>query len=123
MFRSLSTGRPIEHDRTTEGPATWTRFSYPTYWHYDVLRGLDHLRAAGAAPDERLAEAIELVRSKRDAQGRWPLGNAHPGRLHFAMDEGVGKPSRWNTLRAMRVLKWYESARDDGFNPQSQKLR
>jgi len=102
MLRRLSTGEVID-------PA-WTKFSYPTYWHYDVLRGLDYFRAAGAAPDERVAEAIDLVESKRDADGRWPLENAHPGRLHFAMDEGEGRPSRWNTLRAMRVLRWYHQA-------------
>ncbi|HSZ41915.1 MAG TPA: squalene cyclase [Trebonia sp.] len=110
MFRRLSTGEPIKHDRKTGAPAAWTQFSYPTYWHYDVLRGLDYLRAAGATPDDRVAEAIELVRSKRDADGRWPLANPHPGELHFALDEGAGKPSRWNTLRAMRVLRWHESA-------------
>jgi len=107
MLRSRSTGQRIDHDRKTEAPATWTQFSYPTYWHYDVLRGLDYLRTAGLAPDERLAEAIDLVDAKRDANGRWPLENPHPGRLHFAMDEGEGKPSRWNTLRALRVLRWY----------------
>ena len=100
MIRRLSTGEVID-------PA-WTQFSYPTYWHYDVLRGLDYLRAAGAAPDERVTEAIDLVESKRDADGCWPLDNPHPGRLHFAMDVGEGRPSRWNTLRAMRVLRWYE---------------
>src|SRR5438270_218347 len=56
----------------------------------------------------RVAEAIDLVESKRDSDGRWPLENPHPGQLHFAMDEGEGRPSRWNTLRAMRVLRWYE---------------
>ena len=100
MLRRLATGEVID--------PTWTQFSYPTYWHYDVLRGLDYLRAAGAVPDERLTEAIDLVESKRDADGRWPLENPHPGRLHFAMDEGEGRPSRWNTLRSMRVLRWYE---------------
>jgi len=100
LFRRLSTGEVVD-------PA-FTQFSYPTYWHYDVLRGLDYFRAAGTAPDERMAEAIELVVSKRDADGRWPLENPHTGRLHFAMDEGEGKPSRWNTLRAMRVLRWYQ---------------
>jgi hypothetical protein len=100
MLRRLSTGELID-------PA-WTQFSYPTYWHYDVLRGLDYMRAAGGARDERMAEAIDLVESKRDAEGRWPLDNPHPGRMHFAMDEGDGRPSRWNTLRAMRVLRWYE---------------
>ena len=99
MFRRLSTGEIVD-------PA-FTQLSYPTYWHYDVLRGLDYLRAAGVAPDERMAEAIELVESKRDADGRWPLENQYPGRMHFALDDGQGKPSRWNTLRAMRVLTWY----------------
>jgi len=65
LFRRLSTNELID-------PA-WTQFSYPTYWHYDVLRGLDYLRAAGAIPDGRVAEAIDLVESKRDADGRWPL--------------------------------------------------
>jgi len=99
MFRRLTTGEVID-------PA-WTQFSYPTYWHYDVLRGLDYLRVAGTVPDQRVAEAVDLVESKRDADGRWPLENPHPGRLHFALDEGEGRPSRWNTLRAMRVMRWY----------------
>jgi hypothetical protein len=110
MLRRLSTGEVIDHDRKTDRPAGFTQFSYPTYWHYDVLRGLDYLRAAGAVPDERVAEAIELVESKRDADGRWPLENPHPGKVHFEVDEGVGRPSRWNTLRAMRVLAWYQQA-------------
>ena len=100
LLRRLSTGELIDSE--------WTQFSYPTYWHYDVLRGLDYLRAAGVAPDQRVAEAIDLVESKRDADGRWPLENLHPGRLHFEMDPGEGRASRWNTLRAMRVLSWYE---------------
>ncbi len=99
LFRRLSTGEVID-------PA-WTQFSFPTGWRYDVLRGLDYFQSAGGAPDERCEEAIDLVESKRDADGRWPLENTHPGRLHFEMDEGDGKPSRWNTLRAMRVLAWY----------------
>jgi hypothetical protein len=102
MLRRLSTGEVID--------PTWTRFSYPTYWHYDVLRGLDYMRAAGVLPDERLAEAIQLLESRQDADGRWPLENEHPGRTHFAIDEGEGRASRWNTLRAMRVLSWYRSA-------------
>jgi hypothetical protein len=110
MFRRLSTGQPIDTDRKTNAPAAWTQFSYPTFWHYDVLRGLDYLRGAGATPDDRVAEAIELVRSKRDADGLWPLENPHPGKLHFAIDDGAGMPSRWNTLRAMRVLRWYAQA-------------
>jgi transcriptional regulator with XRE-family HTH domain len=98
LFRRLSTGEMID-------PA-WTQFSFPTRWHYDVLRGLDYLRSAGVETDERTAEAIGLVESKRDPDGRWPLENTHPGRVHFDMDEGDGQPSRWNTLHAMRVLAW-----------------
>jgi hypothetical protein len=110
MLRRLSTGEVIDQDRKTHRPTGFTQFSYPTYWHYDVLRGLDYLRAADAIPDERVTEAIDLVESKRDADGRWPLENPHPGKVHFAMDEGEGRPSRWNTLRAMRVLNWYRQA-------------
>ena len=98
MFRRLSTGEVID-------PA-WAQFSFPTRWHYDVLRGLDYLRSASVEPDERTAEALDLVENKRDQDGRWPLENTHPGRVHFDMEEGDGKPSRWNTLRAMRVLAW-----------------
>ena len=106
LFRRRSTGEVIERDR--KGGAAWARFAFPTWWHYDVLRGLDHMRTAGVAPDERMTEAIELVESRLDADGRWPLENQYPGRTHFAIDEGPGRPSRWNTLRAMRVLRWYE---------------
>jgi hypothetical protein len=103
MFRSLSTGGVIDPD--------WTQFSFPTRWHYDVLWGLDYLRRAGVEPDERVAEAINLVEMKRDGHGRWPLENPHAGEVHFDMEDGAGEPSRWNTLRALRVLDWY-SARD-----------
>ncbi len=98
LLRRLTTGEVID-------PA-WTRFSFPTWWHYDVLRGLEYLRRAGATPDERVAEAIELVESKRDGDGRWPLENQHPGTMAVEVDEGEGRPSRWNTLRALRVLDW-----------------
>jgi hypothetical protein len=84
----------------------WLRFSFPHWYFYDVLRGLEYLRSTGAVPDERAAEAIELVESKRDESGRWPLENVHKGAAHFEMDEGEGKQSRWNTLRALRVLRW-----------------
>jgi len=110
LFRRKSTGEAIERDR--KGDAAWTRFAFPTWWHYDVLRGLEHLRRAGVAPDERVAEAIGLVASKRDDDGRWPLETRYPGRMAVEMDEGEGRPSRWNTLRALRVLDWY-SARDE----------
>jgi hypothetical protein len=88
----------------------WLQFSYPTRWFYDVLRGLDYFRAAGGAPDARLAEAVEVVRSKQQPDGRWLLENTHPGKVHFQLEEGDGYPSRWNTLRALRILKWYQGS-------------
>jgi hypothetical protein len=104
LFRRRSTGEVIERDR--KGGADWTRFAFPTWWHYDVLRGLDYLRNAGAVPDDRVTEAIELVASKQDENGRWALDAQYPGVMPIEIDGGVGEPSRWNTLRALRVLKW-----------------
>lgn len=101
MFRSLTTGEVIDRN--------WTRFSFPPTWHYDVLRGLDYLRSAGVEPDERVAEAVELVADRQHQNGRWPLQNPHPDRFDFDMDPGKGKASRWNTLRALRVLNWYSA--------------
>jgi hypothetical protein len=86
----------------------WLQFSFPARWHYDVLRALDYFRSTGDAPDPRVAEAIDLLRSKRQADGTWLLENTHPGKVHFALEDGDGRPSRWNTLRALRVLRWYE---------------
>jgi hypothetical protein len=105
LSRRRSTGEVIARDR--KGNATWTRFAFPTWWHYDVLRGLEYLRLAGVAPDERVAEAIDLVASSRDGDGRWPLETRYPGVMPVAIDEGKGRPSRWITLRALRVLRWY----------------
>jgi hypothetical protein len=105
LFRRKSTGEVIERDR--KGDAVWTRFAFPTWWHYDVLRGLDYLRSAGAVADERAAEAIDLVVAKRGGDGRWPLEARYPGAMPVEIDEGEGRPSRWNTLRALRVLDWY----------------
>jgi hypothetical protein len=99
LMRSLSSREVIDQ--------RWTLFSFPPRWHYDVLRGLEHLAEAGGPPDERCEEAIALVEAKRRRDGRWPLQNHHRGREHFSMEEGSGKPSRWNTLRALRVLRWY----------------
>jgi len=100
-FRSLSTGAVIDPG--------WTQFWFPTRRHYDVLWGLDYLRRACVEPDQRVAEAIDLVEKKRDGYGRWPLENPYAGAVHFDMEEGAGKPSRWNTLRALRVLDWYST--------------
>ena len=86
---------------------TWLEFSFPTRWHYDVLRGLDYFRRADLR-DPRLGEAIELVRSKRQDDGTWLLENTHRGAVHVEFEEGDGRPSRWNTLRARRVLGWWD---------------
>jgi hypothetical protein len=103
LLRRLSSGEVID-------PA-WTQFSFPTGYHYDVLRGLEYLRSVGVTPDARMAETIDLVASKRDASGRWPLENVHPDQLDAEPGTVEGQPSLWNTLRALRVLDWY-SARD-----------
>jgi hypothetical protein len=108
LFHRRSTGEAIERDR--KSGASWMRFAFPTWWHYDVLRGLDYLRSAGIAPDERVAEAAEWVVSRCTDEGRWLLDTQYPGRMPVEMDEGEGRPSRWNTLRALRVLRWYERA-------------
>ena len=100
LFRRLSTGEVVD-------PA-WLQFSFPTRWHYDALRGLEYFRTAGDRPDPRIDEAIELVREKQQPDGTWLLENTHPGAVHFALEDGDGRPSRWNTLRALRVLRWYE---------------
>jgi hypothetical protein len=106
-------------DRDRNGGAAWIRFAFPTWWHYDVLRGLEYLRRAGVVPDERVAEAIDLVASKRDGDGRWPLETRHPGEIPVEMDEGEGRPSRWNTLRALRVLNWYSAGGSSAPTPMS----
>jgi hypothetical protein len=101
MFRSRSSGKVIDRN--------WKRFSFPTTWHYDVLRGLDYLRNAGVNPDERIAEAVDLVAKKQHQNGRWPLQNPHPDRIDFDLEGGTGTASRWNTLRSLRVLDWYSA--------------
>jgi len=107
LFRRRSTGEVIERDR--KGGGVWTCFAFPTWWHYDVLRGLDYLRRAAVVPDKRVVEAIELVNSKRDRDGRWPVENQYPGVMPVQIDGVRRQPSRWNTLRALRVLKWYSA--------------
>jgi hypothetical protein len=105
LFHRKTTGEVIERDR--EGETTFTRFAFPTWWHYDVLRGLEYLRRAGVTPDERVAEAIELVASKRGGDGRWLLDTQYPGAMPVEVDAGESRPSWWNTLRILRVLNWY----------------
>jgi hypothetical protein len=106
LFRRLSTGEPADEQ--------FLSFIYPSRWRYDVLRALDYFRSAatltGAVPDPRLGEAVDHVRSRRLADGTWLLDWSEPGRVWFDMDDGAGKPSRWVTLRAMRVLRWWDRA-------------
>jgi hypothetical protein len=104
LFKSRSTGQTID--------PRFTMFSFPTRWYYDVLRALDYFRSTGAGLDDRCAEAVDLVAGKRDEQDRWPLENTHQGPTHFEMEGPDGFPSRWNTLRARRVLRWAGSGAD-----------
>ena len=104
LFRRLSTGEPAD--------GQFLRFAHPNRWRYDVLRALDYFRSAaawtGATPDPRLGEAVGHVRSRRLDGGTWPLDWSPAGRVWFELDDGAGRPSRWVTLRAMRVLSWWE---------------
>jgi hypothetical protein len=100
LFKRLSTGEVID--------PSWLQFSFPTRWMYDVLRGLDYFRTAGYTPDVRMDEAVDLLRSKQQSDGTWLLENTHPGQAHFTLEDGDGQPSRWNTLRALRVLQWHK---------------
>ena len=101
LLRRLSTGEIID-------PA-WTQFAFPTLWHYDVLRALDYLRAAGVKPNPRVDEAVATVIERRQENGRWRLDVRHHNTLHEELAGTVGEPNLWNTLRARRVLDWYAS--------------
>jgi len=94
----LQDGTPVKRQ--------WTSFSFPSYWFYDVLTALEYFRASGAGSDQRLQPAIDLVLSKRGQQGSWMAGRRHAGKTWFDLEE-AGVPSRWNTLRALRVLRRY----------------
>ena len=102
MFRSLRSGEVIDQ--------RWLRFSFPTFWHYDVLRGLDYLRNAGIKPDNRVREAIGIVMQRAHQNRRWPLNLLHPEHIPLKMETEVGHASRWNTLRALRVLRWHNQS-------------
>ena len=98
LFRRKSTGEVID-------PA-WLEFAFPTWYHYDVLRGLEHLRDAGVPADDRVAEAVEVVERARQPDGRWLRQRVHEGAVHVELDDGQDQPSRWITLIALRVLDW-----------------
>ena len=100
LFRSHRTGEIIK--------PVFTRFSFPPRWHYDVLRALDYFQAVNAPRDPRLADAIDMVERSQGQDGRWSLQHTHKGKTYFEL-ERLGAPSRWNTLRALRVLKWWRA--------------
>jgi hypothetical protein len=100
LFRRRSTGEVAN--------PVFLEFAYPPRYGYDVLRALDCFRVAGVRPDPRMADAVNLVESKRQTDGRWLLDSTHNEALAFPFPESVGEPSRWNTLRALRVLRWQE---------------
>jgi hypothetical protein len=100
LFRRKSTREIVK-------PA-WLQFSFPIRWHYDVLRALEYFRSVGVRPDSRIEEAIGVLRSKQQPDGSWLLENTYKGTVHFELEDGDDMPSRWNTLRALRVLRWYE---------------
>jgi hypothetical protein len=104
LFRSHRTGNIIKSD--------FTRFVFPPRWHYDILRALDYFRAVDAPRDPRLSEAIDIVRTRRGEEGRWSLTYSYKGKTYFQL-ERIGMPSRWNTLRALRVLKWWDQEEPD----------
>jgi hypothetical protein len=100
LFRRRSTGEVANPE--------FLELAFPPRYHYDILRALDYFRAAGARPDTRMGEAVRLLQGKRPGDGRWLLERAYDETLDFPFGESVGEPSRWNTLRALRVLRWYE---------------
>jgi hypothetical protein len=104
LMRRLSTGE-LANPKFLE-------LAFPPRYHYDVLRALDYFRAAGVQPDTRMAEAIQVVESKRQGDSRWLLDRSYDEALALPFNESTGEPSAWNTLRAMRVLRWY-NRRDD----------
>ena len=99
LYRSHRTGEVADE--------AMARITFPPRWHYDFLRGLDYFRWVGAPRDERMADAIALLRSKQLPDGCWKLSQNWPGRVFFEMEK-VGQPSRWNTLTGLRVLRWWE---------------
>ena len=99
LLRRLSTGAIIN--------PLWTQFAFPPLWHYDALRALDYFRAASVKSDARFDEAIDLVRRRRQTDGRWLLDVRHRDTLHTDIAGEVGQPNRWVTFRALRVLRWF----------------
>jgi hypothetical protein len=100
LFKSHKTGKII-HDK-------FTTLSYPYRWHYDAFRGLDYFARVNASHDKRINDAIDLLKKNRNQDGTWPVQYKYAGKVYFDMEK-VGHPSRWNTLRALRILKWWNT--------------
>lgn len=98
LFKSDKTGEIIDEKMT--------RLSYPPRWKYDILRAMDYFRDAGVSYDTRMQDAVDLILSKQRKDGTWPVQAKHAGEVHFDMEK-TGGPSRWNTLRVLRVLKHF----------------
>lgn len=102
LYRSCTTGEVVKD--------SFTRFSFPPRWFFDVLRGLEHFAHVDAPWDDRLADPVDLLLRRRDTAGRWSAQNKHTGRTYFDLDRPRA-PSPMNTLRALRVLRWVERVR------------
>lgn len=98
LFRSDKTGNIIHPN--------FLKLYYPCRWYYDILKAMAYFQSANARYDQRMDDAMDLIISKRTKDGSWKLAAAHPGQTHMAMEQ-AGKPSRWNTLRALRILKHF----------------
>jgi len=99
LYQSHRTGKIIDKKMLM--------LSYPSRWRSDILRALDYFQAARIEYDSRMDPAIEILLKKRRRDRRWPVQMKHPGQVHFDM-EATGRPSRWNTLRALRVLNHFQ---------------
>jgi hypothetical protein len=104
LFKSDKTGEIIK--------AGFLKLCYPGRWYYDILKAMDFFQLAKVKYDDRMKDAIDIILAKRTEDGLWKLASNHPGKTHFEM-EVPGKPSRWNTLRALRVLKYYKIDEDN----------
>jgi len=113
LFRRLSTGEVANPE--------FLELAFPPRYHYDILRGLDYFRSASADPDPRISDAVRYVETRRQPDGRWLVDRAYDEALSVDVGESVGQPSRWNTLRALRVLRWCEGKKLTQSSPSSSK--
>jgi hypothetical protein len=99
LFKSDKTGKVINPN--------FLKFCYPGRWYYDILRAMDYFQMAKVKYDRRMNDAMQVILDKRTPEGLWKLASKHPGQTHFEMEQ-AGKPSRWNSLRALRILNYYK---------------